>query len=266
MNIAPGNLSVGTPGLPGYPDMPAEEVERLLGIRRPVYIPATGNKRKLRVGSWRVISGVLSIMVICLASCAATSFFGKKYLDGMSQAAHINATPATIDYSVVPATPVATAGAQGVNGGVGAKYVTSVTTAKRIDNSINPIGVTSHFLIGDTVYVVVNVRSAPQGQNTVCINWYLNGQYLQLPSSAETCKSISTPNQNVAFYIAYPQAAVGMARVYWDRPATDLNTGADDPALAETIVFGVYAPGVPTGVPGTPTGSPSSGPTPTKTP
>jgi hypothetical protein len=33
-----------------------------------------------------------------------------------------------------------------------------------------------------------------------------------------------------------------MARVYWDRPASDRNGGASDPSLAQTIYFAVEQP------------------------
>jgi hypothetical protein len=274
MNLSPAEMAAGMPGMPGVPGvpgMPAEDVERLLGIRRPVYIPATGNKRKFRVGSWRVISGVLSIIFVCLASCAGASILGKNYFAGLTKVPSIGSSAPPIDYSSVPATPVATMGAQGVgtgNGAVGAKYISSVTTSKRIDSSINPVNVTSHFLTGDTVYVVVDVRNAPAGSNTICINWYLNNQYLQLPSTSETCNTIKDANQNVVFYIAYGQPAVGMARIYWNRPASDTSTAPNDPNLAATIIFGIYEPATPTTVPRTPTGTPNKTPTvtPTKTP
>lgn len=267
MNLSPAEMVGGLPGIPGAPNMPAEEVERLLGIRRPVYIPATGNKRKFRVGSWRVISGVLSIILVCIASCAAGTILGKNYFAALSKVQSIGSTTPPINYSPVPVTPVATMGPQGVgtgNGKLGAKYISSVTTSKRIDSSINPVTVTSHFLTGDTVYVVVDVRNAPTGTNTLCINWYLNGQYLQLPATSETCKSMTDQNQNVVFYITYGQPAVGMARIYWNRPANDTNTGPNDPNLAATIIFGVFEPATPTPKPSTPT--PGKTPTSTKTP
>jgi hypothetical protein len=266
MNLSPAEMGAGVPGMPGVPGvpgMPAEEVERLLGIRRPVYIPATGNKRKFRVGSWRVLSGVLSIILVCIASCAAGTILGKNYFSKVTSVGSVGPQTSSIDYSTVPATPVATMG--GVNGAVGPKYISSVTTAKRVDSSLNPVNITSHFLSGDTVYVVIDVRNAPSGQNTICVNWYLNGQYLQLPSSAETCKTFADQNQNVAFYIPYPQPAVGMARVYWNRPANDTNTGPTDPTLAATIVFGIYEPATPTTAPKPPTATPNKTPVATKT-
>lgn len=268
MNLSPAEMGAGMPampGVPGVPGMPAEEVERLLGIRRPVYIPATGNKRKFRVGSWRVISGVLSIIFVCVASCAGASILGKNYFANLTKVQSLPGQAAPpIDYSSVPGTPVATM-ATTSKGATGPKYISSVTTSRRKDASYNPVDITSHFLTGDQVNVIVNVRNAPSGQHSVCINWYKDGQYLQLPSSSQTCVNTSDPNQNVAFSLPYPQPGVGMARIYWDRPANDTNTGPNDPALAATIVFGVYEPATPTTVP-KPTATPNKTPSATKTP
>jgi hypothetical protein len=264
MDLSPAEMGQIGGGLPAVPGMPSEDVERLLGIRRPVYIPATGKKRRMRIGGVRVVGGVLSILLVCVASCGLASVFGKKYVDGLSQVTHLTATPPSFHYELVPATPVATPGKPST---AGVKFIASVTTSKRIDSSYQAVDVTSHFLVGDTVYVVVQVRGMPQGKHTLCANWYLNGEYLPLPSSSQTCATLSNvqnggqdsgPDHSVAFNLPYPQAGVGMARIYWDRPANDTDTSADDPTLVSTIVFGIFMPATPTAVPSTP--SPSKTP------
>jgi hypothetical protein len=55
--------------LPGFPQ--SDEEERAIGMRRPAYIPATETKRKRKLSSWRIISGVLSMMVVCVIRWAA---------------------------------------------------------------------------------------------------------------------------------------------------------------------------------------------------
>ena len=64
-------MGAGVPALPGMPQ--TDEEERAIGIRRPVYIPATGEKRKKKLGTWRVVSGVVSVMLICVASCGGAA-------------------------------------------------------------------------------------------------------------------------------------------------------------------------------------------------
>ncbi|HEY7983114.1 MAG TPA: hypothetical protein VID73_03035, partial [Ktedonobacterales bacterium] len=121
--VMPPDFNVGAVGMPA---LPSEDDERLLGIRRPVYIPATENKRRLRVGSWRVISGIIGIFLVCIASCGAASLFGKRYLDSASNTLGAYGKARVTDYSIVPATPAATPS------GPSAHFITDLTTASRI--------------------------------------------------------------------------------------------------------------------------------------
>jgi hypothetical protein len=248
--LLPANMA---PGMPGMPDMPAEEVERLLGIRHPVYIPATGKKRRGRLSSWRVISGVLSVILACVASCGAGVILVPKVLPGVQFFKPQQAQ--SVDYSHV--TPVATAGPA-------AKYVVRAVTAKGVDTSYNPISLTSRFLVGDTVYVVVQIRGVPSGSHVLSIRWLINGIDPQVPG--ELSHAIDRANENAYFQLQIMQPAVGTAYVYWDRPAGDHDTSVHDPALAQVIYFGVYEPNSPTATPAraTPTGTKSPSPSPTK--
>lgn len=250
---------MGTPGVPAVPGMAPEEVERLLGIRRPVYIPATGKKRQIRIGSWRVISGVLSVILMCVASCGVASVFGKKYLATLYQGSGVNSTAQPVDYSPL-------ASVKGAVPGAAAKFVIGAVTAQGVDASYNPVRPNSSFLVKDPVYVVVQVRNATSGTHNLCVRWYLNGAYLPLPSAAQLCVTIDKPNVNVYFSLVYPQPGVGSARLYWDRPANDTSDSTTDPALAQTISFGVYLPNQPTVTPVTPTATPNKTPSATKTP
>lgn len=250
--MLPANMA---PGVPGMPDMPAEEIERLLGIRHPVYIPATGKKRRGRLSSWRVISGVLSVILACVASCGAGVILVPKVLPGVQFFKPQQAQ--SVDYSHVPVTPVATAGPA-------AKYVVRAVTAKGVDTSYNPISLTSRFLVGDTVYVVVQIRGVPSGSHVLSIRWLINGIDPQVPG--ELSHAIDRANENAYFQLQIMQPAVGTAYVYWDRPAGDHDTSVHDPALAQVIYFGVYEPNSPTATPAraTPTGTKSPSPSPTK--
>jgi hypothetical protein len=90
----PGMGGVALPGLPE-----TDEAERALGIRRPVYIPAVEGKRKRKLGTWRVVSGVLSVMLVCVASCALAGLLGRNQLTAFLQNAeaprHLLSLPPT---------------------------------------------------------------------------------------------------------------------------------------------------------------------------
>lgn len=257
--MLPAEMGGALPGMPGgplVPGMPSEEDERMLGIRRPVYIPAVKEK-KYKLGRWRIISGVLSVVLMCVAAASVAGFFGQKYLAKLNTQVGIYNTPSSINYSGVPATPVATAGPA-------AKYLTNVVTAKGItsDSSQNqhPNNITSKFLVNDQVFLFADLaRNVPKGAHTVCVQWFINGQDIQ--PSGSVCVSFNcdgticrnTADNNTAggpvFIITYEQPGVGMARLFWDRPANDTSPGPNDPTLAATISFGIYMPATPTPVP-----------------
>ncbi len=256
---------VGVPALPGFPE--TDEEERALGIRRPVYIPATAEKRKKKLSSWRVMSGVLSVMLICVASCALAGFVGRSQIERVFQKPiQVIPTAQSFDFSQVPATPVATKGPAATN-------VQGATTARAVDKRYVPVDVTSHFHAGDTVWVVVYVRGLPKDQkHTLTVEWYLGNLQLSLPGTSETSVDIDgskNADLNVAFALNYPTPGLGSAKVYMD--LNKLAKGqSKDQNLVVNIYFAVQA-AVSTATPGK--GTPASGtqtpggtPAPTATP
>ena len=256
--MMPSGQGAGLPALPGAPA--SDEEERALGIRRPVYIPATGDRRKRKLGSWRVISGVASVMLVCVASCGLASVFAHNQISSFFKGpVGSHASTAVVNLSGVPVTPVATPGPN--------KSISHVVTAQGVDSGLNALNPTSHFLIGANVYVVVSVRGIPKGQqHVVSIRWYLDGHDVQLPTDEKLKQQVSG-DSNIFFALNYTAPGIGMARVYFDRPNPDPNGDSDtDPYLGATIKFAVLMP-QPTATPGSPTGSPSkTTPSPGKTP
>lgn len=267
--MLPMDPSLGTAGVPALPGMPTtDEEERALGIRRPVYIPATGEKRKKKLSSWRVVSGVLSVLLVTIVACGLGGF----YVYGRVQqnvkgpvVTHLTPQPfSTLD---VPVTPVATPGTQGT-------YIKRVVTATGVDNQLNATGTTSQFLINQPVNVVMEVRNInkfPKGQTlNVSVHWFLGTdkdhmQYVELPAGSITSKQLQdTPDScphsggcNVYFSLKYPSSGEGMAKVYFNRPASDTGDSPTDPSLAATIYFAVYTTlPTPTATPLKPTATP----------
>lgn len=249
-------MDPGMGGVPMMPGMPAtEEEERILGIRRPVYIPATGEKRKRRLGGFRIVSGVLSIMLVCVVSCGMAGLLGRDRLSAlMATPRKVLPTPASYDFSKVPATPAPTFSPQN-------KFIKTVITSTAVDSNYVPINPTSHFLVNANVYVVVGVRGVPKGQeHHISVRWYIQGTDVGLAANSELTKTISA-DSNVFFTLQYPTPGIGSARIYVDGPTNQQNLNpAADPTLAATIDFAVMPP--------TPTATPKTTPqtTPGKTP
>jgi hypothetical protein len=249
--------------------MPAtEEEERALGIRHPVYIPATTEKR-VRPGTWRIVSGVLSVLLFCVASCGLAGFLGRDKIGSLlSPAIKTHLTPQTFDYSQVPATPTSSPGPA-------AKYLKVATTARAEDAQHNPVGPTTHFNVLQDIHLLAFVRGVPKGQqHTVWVRWYLNGVDVGFGrKKGQTVATVNGGDTNVFFTNNYPAPGIGMAKLYWDIPDSDSGDAPNDQYLAQTVIFGVYATtptptstSHPSGTPtGTPTGTPKTG-TPTATP
>jgi hypothetical protein len=266
--LPPMNVGAGLPALPGMPT--TDEEERALGMRRPVYIPAAGEKRKRRVSGFRVVSGVLSVMLVCIATCAGAALLGgNRIAASLPHIQRTQQTPITYDFSQVPATPVSTPGAA-------AKYIIGTTTARNVDSSYAPIDPTTHFTVNETVYIAYQVPNVPvNSHHVVSIRWFSRGidvglgmvknqTYSELdPKPGDPHCSSTVCNFNADFALNYPQAGVGMAKIYWDKPASDTGDGATNPYLAQTLYFAIEPP-APTPTPTAGSASPS--PTGTQTP
>ena len=244
-------------GLPGFPQ--TDEEERAIGLRRPAYIPATEPKRKKKLSSARVLSGVLSILVVTVGVCGGLGFLGQQRLKQVFNGPLRNfiASP-TVDLSQIPVTPVSTPGPA-------AKVVVSAVTAQAKDPNNNPIDVTSQFTVNSTVYVVVKILGASQTtSNKLTCRWFLNGVDYNLKQDTSTTIAPSKASgYNGYCGLTYYQTGWGMVKVYWNKPDSDSGDAPNDKYLAQTIKFGVFAklPGTatPAGTvkPGSPTPSPT---------
>ncbi|HLZ21203.1 MAG TPA: hypothetical protein VKQ30_03675 [Ktedonobacterales bacterium] len=248
-DLMPMDPGAGAPALPGMPT--TDEEERSLGIRRPAYIPATGERRTRKLGTWRVVSGVLSVMLVCVASCGLAGLLGHNVLASFGIGPSMtHVTPSAFSTYGVPVTPVATPGpAQ--------KFVTNATTAKYVSNKGEPLEPTSSFPAGTYVYVLVTVRNIPNGQShVISVRWFYDNIYLSLNMSKANTSQTINGNYNVDFALVYTSPGVGMAKIYFDRPASDTTDSPTDPTLAQTISFQIVQP---TGTVTPGSGTPGSG-------
>ncbi|MGE5333512.1 MAG: hypothetical protein ACM3N4_02330 [Nitrososphaerota archaeon] len=254
--MAPMAGSAGLPAIPGFPQ--TDEEERALGMRRPAYIPATNEKRKKKLSSWRVMSGVLSVMLACVAACGAAGFLGRDRIQAIiGKPVAITQTPLAIDLSGVPLTPVATPGPA-------SKSLTQVVTARARQGNCNPVDPTSYFHVGDAVWVFVILKQAAPS-HTISVRWFANGTDVNPPAQDKTTLTLGANNAGACFSLQYPSAGTGSVKVYWDRPANDTGDDPNDKALMATINFAVVPPNYGTPTPA-PAGTPASTAGPTATP
>lgn len=258
-------------GMPAVPGMPAsDEEERLLGIRRPVYIPATGDRRKRKLGTFRIVSGVASIMLVCIVGCGLAGLLEHDQISAfLSKPRSGVSTSVSPDFTQVPKTPVATFTPQN-------KLIKTVITATGADNNHVPIGPTSWFSMtkpngsqsaSAVVSVIVYVRGVPKGEHhTVSVHWYIQNVDVGLTPNANVIAQV-TADANVLFTLAYPEPGWGTARIFLDLPGNDTSNPTTDPHLAATINFGILPPntGTPTAA-ASKTASPPASKTPSPSP
>ena len=239
--MAPMEGSAGLPALPGFPQ--TDEEERMLGIRRPAFIPATSEKRKKRLSSWRVISGVLSVMLACIASCAAAGILGRDRIEALwGKPVKIVTTQPAVDLSGIPVTPVATPGAAAKTA-----KLSQVVTALHRQGNCSPVEPSSYFHVGDAVWVFVILKQPAKG-HTISVQWFVNGTDVNPPSADKTTLILGDNSASACFSLQYPTPGKGSVKVYWDRPANDADNNPYDPSLMATINFAVLPVGY-----GTPT-------------
>jgi hypothetical protein len=259
----PSGMGAGVPALPGMPQ--TDEEERAFGIRRPVYIPATG-ERKRKLGTWRVTSGVLSVMLVCIASCALAGLLGRNTILGLlTGPVSSTVTPSFVSTANVPVTPVATPGPQSA-------LLSTVVTARGVGYkcSYPPATLTSLFTVKD--YVCIYAQVQPFTLNTThsfSIRWFLGNLDINPPNNSPVPVQGQASARPIEFGILLPQPGNYHAKIYVDRPSSDTRDDANDPALVATIYFAAFEPTpIPSGTPGTVTpggtGSPGGTPSPTQ--
>ena len=139
-------------------------------------------------------------------------------------------------------------------------YLQHVVTAAMVDGANNPIGLTSQFPVGSTVYVTFQVRGAPAGAHSVSVRWFINGAPVPLPQDTHTALTV-TGDMNGAFAATFAQSGNGLAQLYWEDSASGTPTQG---RLVASLPFYIGQP--PVNAPATPTVFPEGAATPTPTP
>lgn len=249
-----------------FPALPSEEEERALGIRRPAYIPATEQRTGKRPSRWRVISGVMSMVIFVVLLCSGSGFLLARnfwpsisHILGLSTPGPIRTPLATVDpaYTKGPLiTPVPNANTP----------ITGVVTARTISTGADRQQIIAQnasalFDTTGTVNVVITISNQAKINDTVSIKWIFNGvditSSLQtLPNGKDCCAKPITNDKGmvILFSLNSPTSGNGKAQIYYN------NT------LAYTALFTVITPAntptpTATAKPGTP---PATTPSPSK--
>jgi hypothetical protein len=228
----------------GLPALPSEEEERALGIRRPAFIPATDERKGAKPGRWRVVSGVLSIMLLCVGMCGVTGVLARNNvipwlskLLGFSQPSSVTSVQAF----VLP--PLYTKNTQLVTKAPGA--TTPITTIgsygfiKAIPDqqTVTPQDPADVFAQGDPTYIVMTLGTSVKAGDTVSVKWWwgadANGQLQDITDTVQKTKPLCCSDPvpatgrelQVVFSIVPPTTGFGKGEIYYNK------------TLAYTVLF-----------------------------
>lgn len=164
------------------PALPTEEEERALGIRRPAFIPATDERKGKKAGRWRIISGVLSIMVLCVGMCGVSGLLvqhnvipGLSKLLGLTVPGNASSVPlVTIPTAYAPGAPLVTPVPSAKTPIQDIRSYNLILTPANSNTAI-PKNPTDLFTVGQTVYIVMDLNSAVKVNDTVSVKWIFGG-------------------------------------------------------------------------------------------
>ncbi len=246
------------------PALPTEEEERALGIRRPAFIPATDERKGGKPGRWRVISGVLSIMLLCVAACGVSGFLVRQNLIpqlskllGISRPSDVPTPNTVIPTPFVSGAPLVTpvpAAHTPIQSDI--KSYNLIKASQAGSNIVTPENPTSLFYLGQYIYVVMNLNSNVKAGDKVSAEWFFNTIDItpDLQKSNPQCcsRTVAATGKELQVYFSLKPTTTGGGSVQIKYNGQ----------LAYTILFYVAAssPATPTPLPAKPTVAPTKHP------
>ena len=206
---------------PGYPSslplqlVPAQTIEQLLPAlpeqTESVYVPPMYTKPRAIIPRYRIISGVLSILIVSLIVCSGVGYYAQASgkLDQVRNfftskpPASLNAMPG----ANLPDPP------DRIDKGPAYGIIPSASTASVIDPQHN---ITLHpekaFKAGQTFYITYSVQH-PNTGGTVYIKLYTDNAYFTTLQSKQI-KAGDTLSGSAT--IVFPEPSEGKAELYWN--------------------------------------------------
>ena len=206
------------------PALPTEEEEQALGIRRPSFIPATEERKGPRPSRWRVISGVLSLLILLLGVCGLGAYLiktnvipGVNNLLGFSKP-NTSTRPLLSVPTVYTGAKTLVTPASAPNPAITTIITTNSVSKNTFGNLI--IGNTqATFLNDETIYVVLRIEQKSKVGDNVTIRWFFNSS--EVTQSLETLNpkccaaTLTTANPTyVYFQVNIPQVGFGYGWVW----------------------------------------------------
>ena len=206
----PGALAGGNARLPAPVPMQsmAELVAALPEDAGAIYVPPMYTKPRPIIPRYRVISGLLSVLIVTLFLCGGVGYYAKASgkLTALGQFSGLvpppNVRPAAPTPLAVPKVTQVTGPAYGtINSATTTSSLNSQNVATQQDIIFKP---------GQTIFLVYSVQH-PAAPGVVLVKWYSNGLFYQssVPEAIKTATRVTTSQE-------YIQPAEGMVELYWN--------------------------------------------------
>jgi len=176
----------------------------------PIYIPPMYTKPRAIIPRYRVISGLISFIVVIGLLCAGGIYYAKAtgkltFLRQLYDPQFQNIKPSP---TVLLPNPKVSA-----DYGPAYTIINSATTASSIEpGTSQPANPTNRFQVGDPIYVTYSIHSTTQGK--VQLRWFTNG----LDYFNSTPITIPAAKNGVSGYTkeVYPKPTQGKVEIYWN--------------------------------------------------
>lgn len=196
------------------PIIQAPSIERMLPAlpEDSVYMPPMYTKPRPIIPRYRIISGLLSILIVSLLVCGGATYYAKASGNLKLLGRSITgAPPARIQPTAtlpLPDPPNKT------DTGPAYSKIPAATTTLRIDKNDTPLQPTRIFQVNQQFYLTFTMPNASGG--AVTAKWYMNGDFYQeTPLSPNGAKQ-GTGMVNAWILMKYETPAEGTVELYWN--------------------------------------------------
>jgi hypothetical protein len=197
-----------------FPLIQAPAMEQMLPAlpEDAVYVPPMYTKPRPIIPRYRIISGLLSILIVSLLVCGGVSYYAKASGNlKLLGRAITGAPPTRIQPTATPTLPDPP-----VKTDIGPAYnkIPAATTTLRIDKNYTPLQPTRIFQVGQQFYLTFTIPNASGG--TVTAKWYMNGQFYRETTVGSTTAKPGTGMVNAYVSMQYETPAEGTVELDWN--------------------------------------------------
>ena len=173
-----------------------------------IYVPPMYTKPRPLIPRYRIISGLLSVLIVTILVCAGTGYYVKASgkLAGLGQLYGVIPPPNVTPMATAPLRDPPTTQQTGPAYGI----INSATTTSRINSQHVAQQQDTVFKPGQPIYLTYSVQN-PKAPGVVTIKWFTNGLFYQSSTTRTIAGAITGYTEEV-----YVQPAEGKVELYWN--------------------------------------------------